>query len=87
MARRDQQREAPLSAPAAKMRERTRRSLQQQLDGAQTELQEMTEEELRRAEHRDLSMPDTAADLRTVTDQRRAHEPMHIAVDRRGPAM
>ncbi len=64
MVRRDEQRQTPLSASAAKMRERTRRSLQQQLDGAQTQLQEMTEEELRRAEHPELSVPDTAAELR-----------------------
>ena len=87
MVRRDEQRQAPLSASSAKMRERTRRSLQQQLDGARTQLQEMTEEELHRAEHPELSVPDTAAELRATTDHRRTQEPMDVAVDHRGPAM
>ena len=87
MVRRDERRQAPLSAAAAKMRERTRRSLQQGLDGAQTDLREMTEEELRRAEHPELSVSDTAAEQRPATDHRRTQEPMDITVDHRGPAM
>jgi len=87
MVRRDEQRQGPLAASSAKMRERTRRSLQQQLDGARTQLQEMTEEELHRAEHPELSVPDAAAELRANTDHRRTQEPMDIAVDHRGPAM
>jgi conjugative relaxase-like TrwC/TraI family protein len=87
MAQIDQEREIPLPAPAAKMRARARWALQRQLDGARTELREMTEEELRRTEHPELSVPDTAAELRATTDHRRAQEPMDIAVDHRGPVM
>ena len=87
MAQKDQERESPLPAPAAKMRARARRALQRQLEGAQTELREMTEEEQRRTEHPELSVPDTAAELRANTDHQRTQEPMNITVDHPGPAM
>jgi conjugative relaxase-like TrwC/TraI family protein len=87
MTQKDQEREMRLPAAAAKMRARARWALQRQLDEAQTELREMTEEQLRRTEHPELSVPDTAAELRATTDHRRAQEPLDIAVDHRGPAM
>jgi hypothetical protein len=87
MAQKDDEREVPLSAAAAKMRARARWALQRQLEGARAELQEMTEEELRRAEHPELSVPDSAAELRAGADPRRAQAPMDAAIDHRGPAM
>jgi hypothetical protein len=86
MTQKDEERETPVRASVAKMQARARWALQRQLDGAQIELQEMTEEELRRTEHPELSVPDTATELRANIDQRRAHEP-DVAVDHRGPAM
>lgn len=86
MARRDQERKTPLAAPAAKMRERTRRALQTQLDGARTELRDMNQEELLRTEHPELSVPDTAV-VESKTVDRRQQASADIAVERRGPAM
>lgn len=87
MTRGDQERETPLAASAAKMRERTRRAVQRQLDGAQTELREMTEEELLRSEYPELSVPDTAEDARSAANDRQRQSSMDVAVERRGPAM